>query len=183
MLGDTADGVSHATGSWFCARGLCFAAVLGSRRRQRLGRIRMRHVRWKVHLPEFQRGSAVRQERQPRRGARNKSDIAHPNRPRAARTRYPRPGVLGRPIKARRGQRPMRPSASTEWSVHRPIANARRTRSCSAAIACTTRLPPAATAWPRTRLPQACRGVEEKLSCKMRPDGFKDCCCVMYDKF
>jgi hypothetical protein len=32
-------------------------------------------------------------------------------------------------------------------------------------------------------LPQACRGVEEKLSCKMRPDGFKDCCCVMYDKF
>lgn len=32
-------------------------------------------------------------------------------------------------------------------------------------------------------LPQACRGVEEKLSCKMRNDGLKDCCCVVYDKF
>jgi hypothetical protein len=31
-------------------------------------------------------------------------------------------------------------------------------------------------------LPQACRGVEEKLSCKMREDGLKDCCCVLYDK-
>ena len=32
-------------------------------------------------------------------------------------------------------------------------------------------------------LPQACRGVEEKLSCTMRQDGLKDCCCVTYDKF
>lgn len=32
-------------------------------------------------------------------------------------------------------------------------------------------------------LPQACRGVEEKLSCKLRDDGLKDCCCVTYDKF
>jgi hypothetical protein len=32
-------------------------------------------------------------------------------------------------------------------------------------------------------LPQACRGVEEKLSCNMRQDGLKDCCCVTYDKF
>jgi hypothetical protein len=32
-------------------------------------------------------------------------------------------------------------------------------------------------------LPQACRGVEEKLSCRMREDGLKDCCCVTYDKF
>jgi hypothetical protein len=32
-------------------------------------------------------------------------------------------------------------------------------------------------------LPQACRGVEEKLSCTMRNDGLKDCCCVTYDKF
>jgi hypothetical protein len=32
-------------------------------------------------------------------------------------------------------------------------------------------------------LPQACRGVEEKLSCTMRNDGLKDCCCVVYDKF
>ena len=32
-------------------------------------------------------------------------------------------------------------------------------------------------------LPQACSGVEEKLSCKLRQDGLKDCCCVTYDKF
>jgi hypothetical protein len=32
-------------------------------------------------------------------------------------------------------------------------------------------------------LPQACRGIEEKLSCKMRDDGLKDCCCITYDKF
>ena len=32
-------------------------------------------------------------------------------------------------------------------------------------------------------LPQACRGVEEKLSCTLRQDGLKDCCCVTYDKF
>jgi hypothetical protein len=31
-------------------------------------------------------------------------------------------------------------------------------------------------------LPQACRGVDEKLTCKMRQDGLKDCCCVLYDK-
>ena len=31
-------------------------------------------------------------------------------------------------------------------------------------------------------LPQACRRVEEKLSCRMREDGLKDCCCVLYDK-
>ena len=32
-------------------------------------------------------------------------------------------------------------------------------------------------------LPQACSGVEEKLSCRLRDDGLKDCCCVTYDKF
>lgn len=32
-------------------------------------------------------------------------------------------------------------------------------------------------------LPQACRSAEEKLSCTMREDGLKDCCCVTYDKF
>jgi hypothetical protein len=32
-------------------------------------------------------------------------------------------------------------------------------------------------------LPQACRGVEEKVSCTLRQDGLKDCCCVIYDKF
>jgi hypothetical protein len=32
-------------------------------------------------------------------------------------------------------------------------------------------------------LPQACRSVEEKLSCKLRADGLKDCCCITYDKF
>jgi hypothetical protein len=32
-------------------------------------------------------------------------------------------------------------------------------------------------------LPQACPGAEEKLACKMRQDGFKDCCCLTYDKF
>ena len=32
-------------------------------------------------------------------------------------------------------------------------------------------------------LPQACRGAEEKLSCTMRQDGLKDCCCLTYDKF
>ncbi len=30
--------------------------------------------------------------------------------------------------------------------------------------------------------PQVCQGAEEKLSCKMRQDGFKDCCCLTYDK-
>jgi hypothetical protein len=32
-------------------------------------------------------------------------------------------------------------------------------------------------------MPNACRGVEEKLSCTLRQDGLKDCCCVTYDKF
>jgi hypothetical protein len=32
-------------------------------------------------------------------------------------------------------------------------------------------------------MPQACQGVEEKLSCTMRQDGLKDCCCLTYDKF
>jgi hypothetical protein len=32
-------------------------------------------------------------------------------------------------------------------------------------------------------LPQACRRVEEKLACKLRDDGLKDCCCVTYDQF
>lgn len=32
-------------------------------------------------------------------------------------------------------------------------------------------------------LPQACAGIEEKLSCRLRDDGLKDCCCVIYDKF
>lgn len=31
--------------------------------------------------------------------------------------------------------------------------------------------------------PEACQGVEEKISCKLREDGLKDCCCVTYDKF
>jgi hypothetical protein len=31
--------------------------------------------------------------------------------------------------------------------------------------------------------PQACSGIEEKVSCKLRGDGLKDCCCVTYDKF
>jgi hypothetical protein len=31
--------------------------------------------------------------------------------------------------------------------------------------------------------PQPCQGAEEKLACKMRDDGLKDCCCLTYDKF
>ena len=31
--------------------------------------------------------------------------------------------------------------------------------------------------------PQACANVEEKVSCKLRDDGLKDCCCVTYNKF
>jgi hypothetical protein len=31
--------------------------------------------------------------------------------------------------------------------------------------------------------PQACAGIEEKVSCKLREDGLKDCCCVTYNKF
>jgi hypothetical protein len=30
--------------------------------------------------------------------------------------------------------------------------------------------------------PQACAGADEKLACKMRQDGLKDCCCLTYDK-
>ena len=30
--------------------------------------------------------------------------------------------------------------------------------------------------------PQACAGAEEKLACKLRQDGLKDCCCLLYDK-
>ena len=30
--------------------------------------------------------------------------------------------------------------------------------------------------------PQVCMGAEEKLACKMRQDGLKDCCCLTYDK-
>jgi len=32
-------------------------------------------------------------------------------------------------------------------------------------------------------MPQACRSAEEKVSCTMRQDGLKNCCCVTYDKF
>ncbi|HEY8277512.1 MAG TPA: hypothetical protein VIG52_11075 [Methyloceanibacter sp.] len=28
----------------------------------------------------------------------------------------------------------------------------------------------------------SCQGTEEKLVCKPRPDGMKDCCCLVYDK-
>jgi hypothetical protein len=31
-------------------------------------------------------------------------------------------------------------------------------------------------------IPQPCEGADEKLACKMRQDGFKDCCCLTYDK-
>jgi hypothetical protein len=30
--------------------------------------------------------------------------------------------------------------------------------------------------------PQVCPGADEKLACKMRQDGLKDCCCLLYDK-
>lgn len=30
--------------------------------------------------------------------------------------------------------------------------------------------------------PQVCERPEEKLACKMRQDGLKDCCCLLYDK-
>jgi hypothetical protein len=30
--------------------------------------------------------------------------------------------------------------------------------------------------------PQPCAGAEEKLACKLRQDGLKDCCCLTYDK-
>ena len=32
-------------------------------------------------------------------------------------------------------------------------------------------------------VPQPCSGPEEKLSCKTRQDGLKDCCCITYDKW
>jgi hypothetical protein len=35
---------------------------------------------------------------------------------------------------------------------------------------------------PADSLPQPCRGAEEKLACKTRQDGLKDCCCLTYDK-
>jgi hypothetical protein len=30
--------------------------------------------------------------------------------------------------------------------------------------------------------PQQCASADEKLACKLRPDGLKDCCCLTYDK-
>jgi hypothetical protein len=30
--------------------------------------------------------------------------------------------------------------------------------------------------------PQVCAAADEKLACKMRQDGLKDCCCLLYDK-
>ncbi len=30
--------------------------------------------------------------------------------------------------------------------------------------------------------PDPCQNLEAKLSCKMRQDGLKDCCCLLYDK-
>jgi hypothetical protein len=30
--------------------------------------------------------------------------------------------------------------------------------------------------------PEPCPGAEEKLACKIRSDGLKDCCCLTYDK-
>ena len=41
----------------------------------------------------------------------------------------------------------------------------------------TCRMPVAADA-----LMPSCAGSEEKLVCKPRPDGMKDCCCLVYDK-
>jgi len=31
--------------------------------------------------------------------------------------------------------------------------------------------------------PAPCKSAEEKLACKMRDDGLKDCCCLTYSKF
>jgi hypothetical protein len=31
-------------------------------------------------------------------------------------------------------------------------------------------------------IPQPCQGADEKLACKTRQDGLKDCCCLTYDK-
>ncbi len=31
-------------------------------------------------------------------------------------------------------------------------------------------------------IPQPCPGADEKLACKTRQDGLKDCCCLTYDK-
>jgi len=30
--------------------------------------------------------------------------------------------------------------------------------------------------------PETCQGADEKLACKPRQDGLKDCCCLTYDK-
>jgi hypothetical protein len=38
------------------------------------------------------------------------------------------------------------------------------------------------TALAADAVPQPCQGAEEKLACKMRQDGLKDCCCLTYDK-
>jgi hypothetical protein len=38
------------------------------------------------------------------------------------------------------------------------------------------------TALAADSVPQPCQGAEEKLACKMRQDGLKDCCCLTYDK-
>jgi hypothetical protein len=38
------------------------------------------------------------------------------------------------------------------------------------------------TALAADAIPQPCQGAEEKLACKMRQDGLKDCCCLTYDK-
>ena len=54
-------------------------------------------------------------------------------------------------------------------------------QSCWAAIACTTP-PRCSNGLSADALPQACRKVDEKLACKMRQDGLKDCCCLLYDK-
>ncbi len=35
---------------------------------------------------------------------------------------------------------------------------------------------------PADSTPQPCQGTDEKLNCKMRQDGLKDCCCLTYDK-
>jgi len=36
---------------------------------------------------------------------------------------------------------------------------------------------------PANAPPQQCPKAEQKLACKARSDGLKDCCCITYDKF
>jgi len=36
---------------------------------------------------------------------------------------------------------------------------------------------------PADAAPQQCPKAEQKLACKARSDGLKDCCCITYDKF